>query len=59
MNHSAKRQHHEQARKKLKHDRQFHAREVAKQPRPVFPRLLLAGAIAIVVAFVCFVSFGR
>ena len=31
MNHSAKKQHHEKARKKHKHDQQEHARELARQ----------------------------
>ena len=31
MNHSAKKQHHEQARKKHRHEQQEHARELAKK----------------------------
>jgi hypothetical protein len=31
VNHSAKKQHHEKARKKHKHDQQEHARELARQ----------------------------
>ena len=59
MQRNAKRQNHEQARKRHKHDQQQHAREAAKQPRSVFPRLLLAGAIALILTFVLVVTFGR
>lgn len=59
MHRNAKRQNHDQARKRHKHDQEQHAREAAKQPRSSFPRWLLAGAIAIVLAFVLAIAFGR
>jgi hypothetical protein len=57
MNHSARRQHHEQARKRHKHEKEQQARQAAKKPRSAFPRVLLAGAIAVIVAFVFVVAF--
>ena len=51
MNRSAKRQHHDQARKRHRHEKQQHAREVAKSPRGSFPRWLLVFAVALVLAF--------
>jgi hypothetical protein len=59
MNRSAKRQHHEQTRKRHKHDSQQHARQLAKQPRSAFPRWLLAAAVAIVLGFVFVMVFAR
>ena len=59
MNRSAKRQHHEQARKRHKHELQQHAKDAAKQPRSAFPRWLLVGAVAIILAFVLAIAFGR
>ena len=59
MDRSAKSRHHEQARKRHKHDQQQHAKDAAKQPRSAFPRWLLVGAIAIIVAFVLAIALGR
>jgi hypothetical protein len=52
MNRSAKRQHHEQARKRHKHEQQQHARAVAKKPRTSFPSILLAVAVGLMLLFV-------
>ncbi len=54
MNHSAKKQHHEQTRKK--HKQQEHAREAAKRGPSRLPLILLVAGIAVVVAFVVFMS---
>ncbi len=59
MNQNAKRQHHEQARKRHKQEAQEHARELAKKPRSAFPMWLLFGAVAIILAFVMVVALGR
>jgi hypothetical protein len=48
MNRSAKKQHHEQARKKHKHDAEAHARELARQkPNTLFMWLLGIGIVFI------------
>jgi hypothetical protein len=52
VNHSAKKQHHEQARKKHKHDSMEHARELAKKKPSMLAFWVLAvgiGAVVIVV----------
>ena len=59
MNHNAKRQRHEQARKQHKHDHEHNARLAAKQPRSGFPRWMLIGGVALIFAFVLAVAFGR
>jgi hypothetical protein len=52
MNHSSKKQHHEQARKKHKHDAEAHARDLARQkPNTTFMWLLGIG-VAIIIAVV-------
>lgn len=52
MNHSAKKQHHEQARKKHRHEQQEHARELAKKKPSMAAFWILAVGLALVVAFV-------
>lgn len=55
VNHSAKKQHHEQARKKHRHEQQEHARDLANQKRsPVAMWFLISGLVlmAIIVAIV-------
>lgn len=58
MDQSAKKRHHEEARKKHKHELQEHAREAAKRGPSRLPQVLLVAGILIVVAFVLIVSFG-
>ena len=57
MNQSAKKRHHEEARKKHKHDLQAHAREGAKLGRSRWPQFLLIAGVVLVIAFVVIVSF--
>lgn len=52
MNHSAKRQHHEQARKKHKHEQQQHAREAARRERSRTPVWFLVIGIALMLLLV-------
>ncbi len=52
MSLSPKRQHHEQARKKHRHQQKQQAREAAKRERDAFPKWLLIGGIALMTAFV-------
>jgi hypothetical protein len=52
MNRSAKKQHHEQARKKHRHDQEEHARELAKKKPSMLAFWVLAIGLALVVAFV-------
>jgi hypothetical protein len=52
MNHSAKKQHHEQARKKHKHDAEEHARELAKKPPSTKAAWVLGIGIALLLLFV-------
>jgi hypothetical protein len=52
VNHSAKKQHHEKARKKHKHELQQHARESANRPRSKFPLYALAVGVAALLAVV-------
>jgi hypothetical protein len=49
VNHSSKKQHHEQARKKHRHDQQEHARELAKQKRSMMPLWILCVGIGLMV----------
>lgn len=56
MNHSAKKQHHEKARKKHKHELQQHAREAANRPRSKFPIYMLAVGVAVLLAVVALVT---
>ncbi|MDB5310828.1 MAG: hypothetical protein JWO38_5030 [Gemmataceae bacterium] len=57
MNRSAKRQHHEQARKRHRHEQEQHAREVAKKPRASFPAFFLVAGVAIMLLVVLGVAF--
>jgi len=57
MNHSAKKQHHEKARKEHKHQLQAHARDAAKRGRSKMPLWFLVAGIALIAAFVLVVSF--
>ena len=57
MNRSAKKQHHEQARKKHRHDQEEHARELAKKKPSMMAFWILAIGLALVVAFVLATSF--
>ena len=59
MNHSTKRQHHEQARKRHKHEQEQHARELAKKPRASFPAWLLTGAVVVMMLTVLVVALAR
>ncbi len=52
MDHNTNREDHEQARKQHKHEQEEHAREVAKQPPLIFPRVLLFGGIAVILALI-------
>ena len=56
MSHGTKKQHHEQARKKHKHDMEEHAREAAKRDRSKFPLWILLSGVVIVIAFVLVIS---
>jgi len=56
MSHSTKKQHHEQARKKHKHEQQEHAREAARRGTSNLPRMFLVGGIVLMIALVVFVS---
>ncbi|HEY1186266.1 MAG TPA: hypothetical protein VGE74_01355 [Gemmata sp.] len=57
MNQSAKKRHHEEARKKHKHDMQEHARKAARRGKSRVPLVLLVGGVVALIAFVLFVSF--
>ena len=56
MNHSAKKQHHEKARKKHKHELQANAREAAKRGRSKMPIWFLVMGIGLIAALVIAVS---
>ncbi|MBP3960433.1 hypothetical protein J8F10_34840 [Gemmata sp. G18] len=56
MNHSTKKQHHEQARKKHKHEIQEHARDAARRGRSKLPIVLLAGGLIAVLVLVAVIS---
>jgi hypothetical protein len=51
MNRSAKKQHHEQARKKHKHDQQEQAREAARKPRSNVGLWALGIVVVLVLGF--------
>ncbi len=57
MNHSTKKQHHEQARKKHRQEQQEHARELAKQKPKTLAAWILGLGIALVVVFVVATAF--
>ena len=57
MNKSAKKQHHEQARKKHRHDQQEHAREVAKKKPSMIAFWILAIGLALAVVLVVATAF--
>ncbi|QEG28592.1 hypothetical protein GobsT_33750 [Gemmata obscuriglobus] len=54
MNNSAKKRHHEEARKKHKHEIQEHAREAAKQRPSRLPQIVLVVGVVLIIAFVVF-----
>lgn len=56
MDDSAKKQQHEQDRKKHKHDQQEHAREVARREPSRLPLVLLVLGLIVVIAFVGFIA---
>ncbi|AMV26677.1 hypothetical protein VT84_19920 [Gemmata sp. SH-PL17] len=56
MNHSTKKQHHEQARKKHKHEIQEHAREASRRGRSKLPIALLASGLIVLLVVVLVVS---
>lgn len=57
MNRNAKRQHHELARKRHRHELEQHSREAAKKPRAAFPRWLLGFVVGIVLLALVLVVF--
>jgi hypothetical protein len=57
MNHSAKKQQHEKARKKHKHELQAHEREAAKRERSKMPIWFLVAGVGVVVALLLMASF--
>jgi hypothetical protein len=57
VNHSARKQHHEQVRKQHRHDLQEHAREAARKKPSMLAFWVLAIGLALVVAFVLATSF--
>jgi hypothetical protein len=59
MNRSAKREHHERARRRHKRELEAHAREVAKRPPAKFPRMFLILGITAMLALVLGVTFLR
>jgi hypothetical protein len=59
MNRSAKREHHEKARKRHKRDLEAHAREVAKRPPAKFPRMILIVGLGTMLVLVLGVAFLR
>jgi hypothetical protein len=56
MNHSTKRQHHEQARKRHRHEQEKHARDVAKKEPSTAPRWFLAIGLACILVFILAVT---
>ena len=56
MNHSAKKQHHEQARKEHKHAMQQHARDAARRGRSKLPLVFLVIGIFVIIACVGVIS---
>jgi hypothetical protein len=57
VNRSAKKQHHEQARKKHRHEQHEHAREAAKKKPSMMAFWILAIGLALVVVFVVATAF--
>jgi hypothetical protein len=57
VNRNAKKQNHEQSRKKHRHEQQEHARELAKKKPSMLAFWILAIGLALVVAFVVATSF--
>jgi len=57
VNHSARKQNHEQARKKHRHEQQEHARELARKKPSMAAFWILAIGMALVVAFMLATSF--
>jgi hypothetical protein len=57
MNHSAKKQHHEKARKQHKQEMKANARELAKRGRSKMPIWFLVAGIGAIVALLMVVSF--
>jgi len=57
VNRNAKKQHHEQARKKHKHEMQANARELAKRGRSKMPIWFLVAGIGVIAALLMVVSF--
>jgi hypothetical protein len=57
VNKSVKKQHHEQARKKHRHEQQEHAREVAKKKPSMMAFWILAIGLALVLGFVVATAF--
>ena len=57
MNRSAKKQHHEKARKQHKQELQAHAREAARRGRSMLPVWFLVGGITVIAAAVLMYSF--
>jgi len=56
MNRSARKQHHEQARKKHKHDQLEHARELAKKQPSTTAAWVLGIGLAVMLTFVLAVT---
>jgi hypothetical protein len=56
MSHSTKKQHHEQARKKHRHDQQEHARELAKRKPSTTAAWILGIVLALAVGVVLVIS---
>jgi hypothetical protein len=56
MNHSAKRQHHEQARKRHRHEQQQHARDLAKKKPSTFPLWILVICLVCILVFILAVT---
>lgn len=59
MNRSAKREHHEKARKRHKRELEAHAREVARRPPTKFPRMILIVGLGTMLVLVLGVTFMR
>jgi hypothetical protein len=57
MNRSARRQHHEQARKRHRQELQQHAREAAKKPRDRFPAWFLTVGIGVLIVALLAATF--
>lgn len=56
MNRSAKKQHHEQLRKKHKHDAEAHARELARKKPSNAAAWILGVGVAVIIAAVLVVT---